>query len=473
VWYMKVLLVDAPYVRVYGPLSGVFSKHPCQGLMSISAVLKAAGHDVRVIDPETQGLTDEDVLGLIRGFQPSIVGVSAMTSNILLAYEVVRLSKRADNRILTLIGGYHASALPERTLMECRELDAVCVGEGEYAMLELAGGKAPADVAGLVWRAGDAVMRTVERPLIGDIDSLPMPDFDCLPLDQYHPHLHKAKDGKWTTIITSRGCPYKCYYCASRIVNKGRFRAHSVNRVMDMIYALKERGFTYLRVFDDEFTVDRKRVLDVCDRLVEEKVGIIWDCNSRVNVVDRELLARMKAAGCILVFYGCESGNQGVLDKICKQITVEQIVEAFKATSESGMEANGSWILGNVWDTKETIEDTIRLAKRLVPYSTQHYFNFALPSPGTRFWDIAVEEGRACYDWSKYTLQNEPIYVPKSMTREELMHLMARAHKEVFYSPRFMLNRALRMRSFGELKANVKGLYTLTKAMATWGGAGK
>jgi anaerobic magnesium-protoporphyrin IX monomethyl ester cyclase len=466
---MKVLLVDAPYVRVYGPLKGVFSKHPCQGLMSISAVLKAQGHDVRVIDPETEGLNDAALAQIVREFRPGIVGISAMTSNILLAYDAVRLVKAVDRDTFTVIGGYHASALPERTLTECPELDAVCVGEGEHAMSELADGKGLPEVAGLVFRRGGEVIRNQPRPITEDIDSLPLPDFDCLPLEKYHPHLHKAREGKWTTIITSRGCPYRCYYCASRIVNLGRFRAHSVHRVMDMIYALKERGFTYLRIFDDEFTVDKKRVMDICDRLVGEKVGIIWDCNSRVNIVDRELLQRMKEAGCILVFYGCESGNQEVLDRICKQITVAQTVEAFRMTHEAGMEANGSWILGNVWDTKETVEDTIRLAKRLIPYSTQHYFNFALPSPGTRFWDIAVEQGRACYDWSKYTLQNEPIYVPPAMTRDELMALMAKAHREVFFSPRFILNRALNMRSLGELKANISGLYTLVGAVRSWG----
>lgn len=465
---MRILLIDSPQKSVYGNLKEAFSKHPNLGLMHISANLKKEGHDIRVIDPEVQEINIDKLKDIINSFKPNIAGFSSMTSTIPWVYSTVKVVKAMNQKIITILGGYHATALPERTLKECPELDITAMGEGEYTLLELANNMDKDKIKGIAFRDGKNIAVNEKRPLLMNLDLLPMPDWDCLPLEKYKPHLHRSKSLKWTCVALSRGCPYDCYFCSSKIINQRMYRKHSVERVMEIFLDLKKRGFDYIRIVDDEFALDQQWVHSICNRIIENRLKIKWDCNGRINIVNKDLLIKMKKAGCDSVFYGCESGSQEILDKMNKKITTQQIIETAALTHKVGLNADLSWIIGNYWDNKETIIETINLAKKLNKYANNQYINFAIPLPGSLFWELVVKENKACYDWSKYTLQNEPIYIPKNMTKQELMHLMSLAHKKIFMSPTLVWNKLKKIRSLDDLTSNIKGFFILNKAINGW-----
>lgn len=465
---MKVMLIDTPYKMLYGPLKEVFSKYPPYGLMQISSVLKNNGFEVKVLDPEILNYDHNSLRREIIKFDPQILGISCMTSNLLLAYDIAKMAKIINPDMFVILGGYHASALPTQTLKECQYLDAVCIGEGEYTFLELARKLPLKNIRGLVFRNGSYVVKTPPRPLIENLDALPFPDFESVPLKKYRPHIHKVKKRSSTVILTSKGCPYSCYFCASHVVNQRRCRFHSVNRVLGMFSKLIEMGFTYFRVIDDEFVLSGKRIKQICELISKNKLDIVWDCNARVSNVNREVLAKMRKAGCEMITYGCESGNPSVLKKIRKGITIEQIRKAVKLTHELGIEASASWMLGHPWDTVKTVNDTIKLAKSLNSYITHHYFNFATPLPGTLFWEIAKRVGRCSRDWSIYQYQNIPPYIPPRLSESSLLKFMSLAHREVMLSKDFIFNRIKRVTSPVELKANLQGFLCLMKSIHKW-----
>ena len=257
---MKILLIDPPQREIYGNLKNVFSKHPNLGLMHLSAVLKKNNHEVKLIDPELQNINMENLKRLIEDFKPEIVGFSSMTSTIPWVFKVSTFIKSLHSKIITVLGGYHGSALPKETLKECSGLDVVVVGEGEYTLVELADRITKKKIKGNAFRDGKKIIMTSPRKLLLDLDSLPLPDFDCLPLIKYKPHSHRSNGMKWTCVTFSRGCPYNCYYCASKIINHQKYRKHSVDRVIKIFSELRKRGFRYFRIIDDEFTLDKRWV---------------------------------------------------------------------------------------------------------------------------------------------------------------------------------------------------------------------
>jgi radical SAM superfamily enzyme YgiQ (UPF0313 family) len=465
---MKVMLIDAPYKFLYGPFEKVFSKYPPYGLMQISSLLKNNGIEVQLIDPEIEGYDANSLANKIKQYQPDIIGISCMTSNLLVAYEIAKLIKFVNPDIFIILGGPHVSALPFRTLKECQYIDAICIGEGEYTILELAKKNPLKRVRGLAFRKNSRLVMTPPRPLIENLDVLPFPDFDSVPLKKYKPHTHKMKKHLATSILTSRGCPFSCYFCASHVINKRCYRYHSVSRVLDILSELVARGFTYFRILDDEFLLNKKRVKQICDKIIENRLKIIWDCNARVDNVNSEILKKMRLAGCQLITYGCESGNQRVLKMIRKGITVNQIRLATKAAWKFGIEVTLSWMLGHPWDDVNTINDTIKLAKSLDKFTTQHYFNFAIPLPGTLFWEIAKKTGRLSTNWNFYMFQNRPVYIPPNLSGTTLTRLMKVAYKEVFFSKNIILNRIKKITSLEELKGNFIGFISLMKGIREW-----
>ena len=293
-------------------------------------------------------------------------------------------------------------------------------------------------------------MKTPRQPLIDDMDSIPRPALDLYPMDRYYPaiYVHGRRVGNY---VTSRGCPYECTYCEAKMTFGRTFRFHSTERVVeDLRFLSRTYGFDSYQFYDDIFTTNRRRVLDLCQRLLQSDLRIKWMCWTRTNLVDRELLAAMKKAGCYAIFFGCESGSQEMLDRVKKQLTVEQNRAGIALVKESGMQALSSFMLGLPGETREQTESTIRFAVD----SRLDYALFYLtePYPGTEIWQDALANGYFVSDprFHNELLKNfDKVWVPNGRTREELNEQQKRAMRSFYLRPRIILGWLANARQIG------------------------
>jgi anaerobic magnesium-protoporphyrin IX monomethyl ester cyclase len=371
--------------------------------------------------------------------QPDIIGVTSTTPTIYEALSVIRIAKKACPNAVTVLGGPHASFLAAETLKECRELDVVCKGEGEKTMLELAHAverkESLSNVKGIVLRSDENIIETAPQPWIKDLDSLPFPARHLLPMDKYTILGKKSTIGN---IISSRGCPFHCTFCESSLLFGRVFRARSPKNVVDeMEQLINQYRPKTIEFSDDLFTLNMKRTETICDEIKRRGLDISWACSSRVDTVSRSLLRKMKRAGCILIYYGVESGSQRVLNLMKKHIKIEQIVRAIKWTKEAGIETLASFIIGFPGETRKDIEETIAFAKSLdVDYAQ---FSFATPYPGTELYRMAKEKGLLLTeDWSQYTA-GKPIIAVDSSTKDDLTKLLRKAYQKFYLSPKLLL----------------------------------
>lgn len=435
---MNVTLINpsAPHVEASSVL-GITA--PPLGLAYLAAVLEGDGHSVRIIDAQALGIPLTEIKREIKRDQPSIVGVTSTTPTIREALAIVKAVKEDCPDATTVVGGPHVTFLPVETLRECPQLDVVCIGEGERTVLELAQAierKASlSNVKGIVYRSGDRIIKTPPQPLIDNLDSLPFPARHLLPMERYTILGRKSIIGH---LMTSRGCPFNCTFCASSLLFGKRFRGRSPKNVVDEIEeVVSEYNPGSIEFSDDEFTLDRKRVEGICDEMKRRGLDVPWACSSRVDTVSKNLLRKMKAAGCFFIYYGVESGCQRILNLIRKGIRIKQVIDAIRWTKKMGIETLASYIIGFPGETKEDIEKTIAFAKRLNTDYAQ--FSLATPYPGTELYNSAKEKGLLLTeDWSQYTA-GKPIIRNNNCSKEDLMRLLAKAYKSFYLSPRILL----------------------------------
>jgi len=351
----------------------------------------------------------------------------------------VETVKRACPNAVTIMGGPHVTFLPSETLMKCQQLDIVCVGEGERTIRELAQaveGKASlSSVRGIVYRSGNRIAETLPQPLIDDLDSLPFPARHLLPMNRYTVLRKKATIGH---VITSRGCPFNCIFCASSLLFGRKFRARSPRNVIDEVEeVVSDYNPDTLEFTDDLFTLDHRRVEAICDEMKNRRLDVPWACSSRVDTISRELLLKMREAGCVFIYFGVESGSQRTLNQMRKGITISQIENAVRWAKEIGIEALASFIIGWPGETIDDVENTLEFAKRLDTDYAQ--FSFATPYPGTELYNLAKNQKLLLTDnWSEYTAGRPVIYTGEYPV-EDLPKLLLHAYKSFYLTPRMIL----------------------------------
>ncbi len=374
---------------------------PPLGLLYIAASLEANGHEVRVLDLDLERHLTAGIGDFCREYAPGVVGLSGLTPQMDNVYAIAREIRRALPGAIMLCGGAHASALPERTMNECAELDAVLVGEGERSFVEAAEGGDFAEIPGAVFREGGEIRRGKPLQPIQDLDSIPDPARHLVDLKKYAGWSPFEKRPS-THVIASRGCPFNCVYCSEKAVFGFGHRRRSPKRVVDEIERLvKTCGIREVAFYDDLFTANKKWVMDICDEIIARKLGVSWKALSRVDTVSQELLDKMKQAGCWLLFLGYESGSQKILDNINKKITLEQSVQATKMARKAGIKVFGFFMIGNKGETPETIRETIRFAHKVKPDFCQ--FSIVRPDPGSPLYhEFESEIGAKHLTWSQY-----------------------------------------------------------------------
>ncbi|PUA34297.1 MAG: B12-binding domain-containing radical SAM protein [Candidatus Terraquivivens tikiterensis] len=454
---MRVCLISPPYDSAVKSVVGVSS--PPLGLAYIASMLRQ-NHDVKIIDSNILNYTLEDVERELRGFNPDVVGITSVTPSIYEAYKVAEIAKKVNEGCTVVLGGPHATFTSIQTLKECKHIDVIVKGEGEETVRELVEkierGAPLKEVKGITFRKQNEIIDTEPRPFVRNIDAIPFPSWDLLPM-----HLYKFNGIKYATMLTSRGCPFRCSFCSSSRLFGGYWRGRSPENVLEEIKILYDRyGIRNIEFLDDTFTFDQERAERICNEIIKEGLDISWGASSRVDTLSKELVERMKKAGCWIVFLGIESGSQKILDAIGKRITLGQIKMAVKILKDAGIQVLGSFIIGFLEDTKETIKETIRFAKSLdLDYAE---FSILTPYPGTPVYEYAKKNNMLLTeDWSKYTAV-EPVLKIEGVSEKEVKALFQKAYITFYLRPKMAL-RWLKNKQFGFIKSGIKAVISYLK----------
>ena len=291
---------------------------------------------------------------------------------------------------------------------------------------------------------------------------MPFPARDLFPLDIYFPPPTKRMSNKKTgNMITSRGCPYRCTYCMASYMWQRRVRFRSIKNVMDEIEeCINKYGIAEFNFHDELFTVNKQRVIEFCREVKRRNLDIVWVCMIRVDFVDEETLKEMESAGCKKIAFGFESGSQMILDQMKKRVALEKAEEAVKLVKKAGIKTAGSFMLGNIGETEETIRQTINLAKRL-NCDTMAFF-IASPYPGTEFYETAKANGyfRRDLEWKDFALVSNnlpPLNLP-GLPAERILYWQKKAYREYYLRPKYILSKIIGIRSLVELKNLYNGV---------------
>ncbi len=441
---MKIMMISPPTDSVIKSVVGTTG--PPLGLAYLSSIARENGHDVRILDALVMDYTFKDVENEIKNYSPDLVGITATTSMIPDSYEVARIAKNISKDTKVVIGGPHVTFVPEDTLRESENIDYVVRGEGEIVFSNLLknmeGKMELKDIRGLSFRKNGFVVNNPPEQLIKNVDTIPYPALDLLPMEKY-----QIDNKEFGTIMTSRGCPYNCIFCSSSLQFGKQWRGHSVDRVIDELKILRNRyNKKEIEFLDDTFTLNMKRAIELTKKMKEENLDISWSASARVNLFNDEIARSMKNAGAHTVYFGIESGVQKTLDFIGKGITLELARLSVRKANRAGLNTLGSFIIGFPEDTKKDVRNTIKFSKKVGVTVAQ--FTIATPYPGTRLWDYVVDKGLLLTrEWRKFTTLS-PVIKLKNFTSDSIMKWLSRAYISFYIRPTYLLRDIVKNHGF-------------------------
>jgi magnesium-protoporphyrin IX monomethyl ester (oxidative) cyclase len=440
---MKVLLINPP--QTFYPGSEQPAGNLPIGLMYIAAVLQKTDVKVEILDAFieatyqkhgetiTVGMPFEQIKQEIQSRKPDIVGISGpFTCQIENSIKISNLTKEVNPNILTVMGGPHVTLVPKEFLEEATNVDIAVISEGEYAMLEVAQAfedkKQLSEIQGIAYRQNGKVIVNPPRPLIENLDRLPFPAYDLVNMEQY---LNPKKIGyrsfqdRAISMITSRGCPFSCCFCAVHLHMGQGFRAHSAEYVLNHIQYVVNK-FKVKNIFfeDDNLTLNIKRFEAICDGIIERKIKIGWETPNgvRADCLNLELLKKMKQSGCRSVFVGVESGDQQILDNvICKSLDLNRVVEFAKNAKEIGLKTGAFYIIGFPGEKKANMQRTVDFALGLKrDFDVGMHLFMATPSYGTKLYDECKAKGYIQQDltWNAFAQARQPKGMPLITTND-------------------------------------------------------
>lgn len=463
---MRVLLVrhhDVEHINIRMPesVNKVQGIYPPLGLAYIAAVLRQHGHEASIIDSQALNLTTEELRSKVENYHPDVVGVTCMVSTFKGALEVARLTKNIDTDIKTVLGGPHLFSFPKETL-SYDYVDFGVAGEGEIIMpellLALEGKKRFETIDGLAYKENGTIKYTPAVRYVKDLDSLPFPARELLPNHKYFSIL---ADQPFTTMISSRGCPFKCGYCSKKPLDT-HMRYRSIKNVVDEIeYCLEKWNFRTIWFYDDTFTVNRKRTVEFCKEVIDRGLKFKWETPTRVDRVDLELLKLMKKAGCRRLRYGVESGSQRILDKMVKDITLNDARNAIQWSKKAGIESFCFYMVGYPGEGEEEIKKTIDFSIELD--SNWAMFSNVTPYPFTELHSMAVKEGLLKDEeyWKKYVLGETKERIPYEF--QDMEKWVKKAYQRFYFRPKVVYRTLVSIRDYRQFKRYLLGLYAILR----------
>lgn len=439
---MKVLFVNPPQTASKYKFMGVIA--PPLGIAYMAGVLQENNIDVEILDASAEDMDFKDVEKELLKRKPDLVALTALTPTIGRALETAQVVKETLPDSIVVMGGYHPTFNFIETL-EDENVDIVIRGEGEYIMLNLVQAlenqSSLHDVKGIVFEDKNSkeIVVNPEAPLIQDLDELPFPALNLLPMKKYR---LLDMDTHMTTMITTRGCPMQCSFCSSAAMHGKKIRERSVENIVDEIeYLNTNYDIDTIAFMDDTFTLKKRKVMAICDEILKRNIEIMWGCTSRVDTLDEKLLKKMKEAGCITIFIGVESADQQQLDNMCKNTTIAKIENAFKIAHKLKIRTIASVALGMPGDTKEIMNKTVKFVHKLKP--NYAIYSLATPYPGTRFYKEAFEKNLIkIKDWSKYTLIT-PILETIDCSLNDMRKIQAKAFMKFYLRPHYIIRQFL------------------------------
>ncbi len=439
------------------------------GLAYLAAALEKNNYQVEILDAEALGISAQEIAEYVSSNNFDVVGMTMTTMTFSVAVNTIKAIKNLSDVIIH-VGGPHPTILPVETLEYAHEIDVVVIGEGEATIVELMdaikNNKDFNTVKGIAYRKGKDIIFTDKRSNIEDIDTIPFPALHLLPMKLYRGKPSAGEKLPVYSIFGARGCPFGCTFCSSALGKK--YRYHSAKRICDEIeHLISEYGAKTIVFLDETFTLNRKHVTDLCQEMINRNLNkkIIWTCATRVNLVNRDLLELMKKAGCRLISYGVESGNQRLLDIINKGIKLEEVIPTFKLTREVGIVIGSYFMLGLPSETREECLNTIEFAKLADPDWVS--FTITIPYPGSKMYNQLKNKNLIkTFDWDIYNTgggySDKPLpYVTEGRTEMELKDLQQRALKEFYFRPKIIARHLMRIRSYDSLKRYIKGALTV------------
>lgn len=439
---MKVLFVNPPQTASKYKFMGVIA--PPLGIAYMAGVLQENNIDVEILDASAEDMDFKDVEKELLKRKPDLVALTALTPTIGRALETAQVVKETLPDSIVVMGGYHPTFNFIETL-EDENVDIIIRGEGEYIMLNLVQAlenqSSLHDVKGIVFEDKNSkeIVVNPEAPLIQDLDELPFPALNLLPMEKYR---LLDMDTHMTTMITTRGCPMQCSFCSSATMHGKKIRERSVENIVDEIEYLKTNyDIDTIAFMDDTFTLKKRKVMAICDEILKRNIEIMWGCTSRVDTLDEKLLKKMKEAGCITIFIGVESADQQQLDNMCKNTTIAKIENAFKIARKLKIRTIASVALGMPGDTKEIMNKTVKFVHKLKP--NYAIYSLATPYPGTKFYKEAFEKNLIkIKDWSKYTLIT-PILETIDCSLNDMRKIQAKAFMKFYLRPHYIIRQFL------------------------------
>ena len=470
---MKVLLLNPPTIDEKQFIregrctqeQGVWATlWPPLSLATIGALLEEDSCGVQIVDCPAQGVKWHALEQLIRTYMPDLVVWSTGTPSIKSDLELASYIKRNNGRILTAVFGTHVTVFDKQSLESFPDIDFVVRNEPEMTVRKLvktlSDGKSPEEVSGLTFRRKTGeIVANPSRPFIEPLDRLPFPSWHFLDLDRYRLPL---KGTRYLMIAPQRGCPYKCSFCTCQTYYGKRLRKRSIESILKEIeYDIERYNVRDFFFWAETFVIDKEYVASLCSAIIERGLSIAWTSNSRVDTVDSNLLNLMAEAGCWMISYGIESGSQAILDGVNKGTTPEQALQAVQSTRKAGIKTVGHFILGLPGETRETLESTIKYARKLPLDLAQFYC--AVPFPGSRLYDQALKEGWIPDHNFKDFKQDYALMRLPTITPEEVNRYRALAYRRFYFSPGNIL-RALKLINWFDLK----GLFRSAKDFWRW-----
>lgn len=467
---MNVLLVNPPFIlSKEHPSSKTGAILPPLGLLYVAAFLRKQHPevDVQVLDCPTYGLDIEEFGGKIAAFRPDVVGISIYTPTFPAVLEAAKKVKEIFPACIVVGGGPHASILPEECLGS-PDIDIAIVGEGEESFNSLVeclmAGAALTAIPNVVYKEDGHILRTVTQPTVLDIEGLPFPARDLVEMPLYRPAHGVFKRLPATNMITSRGCPFHCSFCSKNIFGS-RYRAQSASKTLQEIETLiMDYGIKEILFNDDVFTCNRKRTEALCDLLIDRGLNLTWSCSTRVNLVNPDLLGKMKRSGCVSIGYGIEAGDPDIMKKISKGVSLDQAKQAIRWTKEAGIETRAFYILGFPGETRASLQRTVEAALEL---DTDFViFNMAVPLPGTQLYEEAKAEGLLIHDGLELYRRTDgphPLIRLKDVSEEELIRAYRGAYKKYYLRPGYILRQLGNLRSLSDIRRYATGFLSFMR----------
>ncbi|HOJ32338.1 MAG TPA: PssD/Cps14F family polysaccharide biosynthesis glycosyltransferase [Candidatus Hydrogenedentes bacterium] len=450
--------------------SGFSSEQPPLGLAYIASVLEQTGCLVRVIDANVERLSAEEVLAILLCHRPDMVCVTVTTPLVPAAKKLALLIRQQGflRPPLLVAGGPHATVLPEDLLNE-DAYDLVVRGEGEETIRELVNAflanKDFANIPGLSLFRSGSIHHAPNRTTCVPLDSLPYPDWSLFPVRSYSSPVRRHSYS--LPILTSRGCPHKCTFCYKGVFGRDIRMREPEDVVAEWQHLVTRYGVQEVAVIDDVFTESAKRAKEICRRLVQAGLQRVpWATTNgiRVTNVTPELMSELKSAGCYRVYFGVESGVQRIVDALGKNISLEQVRYAVYCAKQAGLEVGLYFMLGNLGECEEDMEETIRFAIELDPDLVQ--FTIATPYPGTAMYEQVLRDGRLLVNsWEDFASYGGMIFEYAGLNPDMVNRKFREALRRFYFRPRYMFRQGVRFCSYYGFIQVLRGGKALTRLL--------